>query len=98
MVHSFALRRNPSHMAARRSALYMTAAHGVAFGTEAIMDEDKKSRITPASSAMGHLLLKNPDAPPPANARKKRRRKGQLNDGQWAPGYGPEANRKQSEK
>lgn len=55
---------------------------------------DGKDHITPASAAFGHLLLKNPDAPPPKNARKKRRRKGQLNDGQWAPGYDPGARKK----
>lgn len=39
-----------------------------------------------------HLdMPKNPDAPPAKSARKKRRRKGQLNDGEWAPGYGPDA-------
>ena len=53
--------------------------------------DDTKKHITPASSTMGHLLLKNPDAGPATVARKKRRRKGQLNDGDWAPGYGPGA-------
>lgn len=42
-----------------------------------------------------HLIFeRDPDASPAKSARKSRRRKGQLNDGQWAPGYGPDAKKR----
>lgn len=45
----------------------------------------------PRNVDFGHLFFeKSPDAPPAKDARKKRRRKGQLNDGKWAPGCGPD--------
>jgi len=36
----------------------------------------------------------DPELPAPKASRPKRRRVGQLNDGQWAPGYGPNAKKK----
>lgn len=53
------------------------------------MTDEKKPG---ANCNFDHLFLeRDPNAVPPKDARKKRRRKGQLNDGQWAPGYGPDA-------
>ena len=36
----------------------------------------------------------DPVLPPSKSVRPKRRRKGYLNDGKWAPGYGPNAKKK----
>lgn len=54
-------------------------------------DNDKKPG---SAGALKDLFPPNPHPPgtvfgPPL--KKRRRRKGQLNDGEWAPGYGPDA-------
>lgn len=50
-------------------------------------------------AVLDHLFIaSNPNAPPAKSARKKRRRVGQLNDGQWAPGYGPDAKKNRGKK
>jgi hypothetical protein len=64
------------------------------------MAGDKKSKtVTPADNMFGHLIIGR-EGPPLAykTLRPKRRRKGKLNDGEQAPGHGPDANRKRSHK
>lgn len=52
----------------------------------------KPTRKLPATILRGEQPPGREDDPPlPYNTRRpKRRRKGQLNDGEWAPGYGPD--------
>lgn len=55
-------------------------------------DEPKAGNGWDGSGA--HSITPPPPSGPPlpyVTRRPKRRRKGQLNDGQWAPGYGPDA-------
>jgi hypothetical protein len=69
------------------------------------MSDDKKSTTPdPGVGWMGHLLAGrenlDPNAPPLlyVTRRPKPRRKGQLNDGKWAPGYGPDAKKNGAKK
>jgi hypothetical protein len=54
---------------------------------------DEKKHITPADNLMGHLVLKGEPGSVYRSVRPKRRRKGELNDGQWAPGVKPKPKR-----
>ncbi len=60
------------------------------------MSDDEKKHITSAANLMGHLSLKGEPGSVYRSVRPKRRHKGQLNDGRWAPGYGPDAKKKPS--
>lgn len=51
------------------------------------MEDEKNPRAT---CDFSHLKSP-PSGNPPKVMRPKRRRKGQLNDGTWAPGYGPDS-------
>ena len=61
------------------------------------MEDDKKNAKgwdgTGAHVGNGKVQRDGPPIPH-IDARKKRRRKGQLNDGQWVPGYGPDTKKK----
>jgi hypothetical protein len=54
---------------------------------------DERKHITPADNLMGHLVLKGEPGSVYRSVRPKRRRKGELNDGQWAPGVKPKPKR-----
>lgn len=59
------------------------------------MDEQKKLPFEQSTTLSGiPEPRKSNDPPAPKASRPKRRRKGQLNDGEWAPGYGPNAKKK----
>lgn len=56
------------------------------------MDDDKRDddKGPRATCSFDHLFIKRDGSPIPYKSmRPKRRRKGYLNDGRWAPGYGP---------
>jgi hypothetical protein len=61
-------------------------------------DEEKKTapQVAPAGGRLSDLMagVSATSGPTSSGGRPKRRRKGQLNDGEWAPGYGPDAKKK----
>ena len=59
----------------------------------------KDEEWNPGAGALKDLFPPNPHPPgtplTPTPPKKRRRRVGQLNDGEWLPGYGPDAEKKQ---
>lgn len=60
------------------------------------MEDEEKGKGWDGSGAhAGHPQVERDGPPLPYKTyRPKRRRKGQLNDGEWAPEYGPDAKKK----
>ncbi|MFZ2029006.1 MAG: hypothetical protein WAU68_01745 [Vitreimonas sp.] len=55
---------------------------------------DEKPKSTILSNIPDQRKPGDPPPEPYKTTRPQRRRKGYLNDGQWAPGYGPDAKKK----